>query len=70
MTEGTTVEGHRLNTIKMTVNEVKATVALHKKKKCTIVGDRRMVECRWEWENGNLLMRPMYGVVTMVWPLC
>ena len=43
MTEGTTVEGHRLNTIMMTVNKLKATVALYKEK-CTIVGDRRMVE--------------------------
>ena len=39
VTEEATVEGHRLNTIKTTLNEVKATGAL--REKCTVVGGRK-----------------------------
>ena len=67
-TVGATTEGYWLNTIKTTVDEVRATVAL--REKCTNVGDQRMNKCRREWEDGNLLGRPMNGVVTVVWPLC
>ena len=61
VTEGATVESHWLNTINTSLTEVKATVVLHEK--CTVMG-------AGDWRNDTLLMRPMYGIVTVLWAPC